>query len=86
LVDGAAAGEAGSRGSVCGWGIAFRLAFHWNVILPKAGRRFSESRSAHGKNGPNSLRRSLIFDVQTGRAAAKVLFTLAALAGCAVAG
>jgi hypothetical protein len=67
------------------WASLSGLAFHWNVIFPKAGRRFPGSRSAHGKNGPNSLRRGLIFDVQTGRGAGKVLFTLAALAVFAVA-
>jgi hypothetical protein len=61
-------------------GIAFRLAFRWNVFFPKAGSRFPKPRSAHGKNGPNSLRRGLIFDVQNDAALGKLLFTLVARA------
>jgi hypothetical protein len=42
--------------------------------------RLPRRRSAHGKNGPNSLRRGLIFDVQSVVALGKLLFTLVAWA------
>src|ERR1700733_3536148 len=44
----------------------------------KPASRLPRPRSAHGKNGPNSLRRGLIFDVQSVAALGKLLFTLVA--------